>query len=77
MATVKCKFKKRGRPSHEWNDGEKDRIYCFGYIDLMTEDTLPECLSCPDHVSKAQEDLDRFLEGMNERGAKHSEGKAD
>lgn len=28
MATVKCAFGKRGRPSHEWNDGKKDRIYC-------------------------------------------------
>lgn len=60
MATVKCKLEKRGRPTHEWNDGEKDRIYCMGYIDLMTDDPLKECLSCPDHVSKAQEDMDRF-----------------
>lgn len=28
MATVKCVLGKRGRPSHEWNDGKKDRIYC-------------------------------------------------
>ena len=28
MATVKCARGKRGRPSHEWNDGKKDRIYC-------------------------------------------------
>lgn len=60
MATVKCKLKKRGRPSHEWNDGKKDRIYCLGYIDCMTDDTLPECLCCPDHVSKAQEDMEKF-----------------
>ncbi len=60
MATVKCKLKKSGQPTHEWNDGEKDRIYCMGYIDLMTDDPLEECLSCPDHVSKAQEDMDRF-----------------
>lgn len=24
MATVKCAHGKRGRPSHEWNDGETD-----------------------------------------------------
>lgn len=29
-------------------------------IDLMTDDPLKECLSCPDHVSKAQEDMERF-----------------
>lgn len=27
MATVKCALKKRGEPTHEWNDGIKDRIY--------------------------------------------------
>lgn len=26
MATVKCALGKRGLPSHEWNDGKKDRI---------------------------------------------------
>ena len=61
MATVRCKLKKRRIPSHEWNDGVKDRIYCLGYIDGMTDDPLKECLSCPDHVSHAQEDLDKFL----------------
>lgn len=60
MATVKCKLKKRGRASHEWNDGEKDRIYCLGYIDRMTDDPIPECLFCPDHVSKAEEDREKF-----------------
>lgn len=32
MATVKCALGKRGRPSHEWNDGKKDRIYCLGRV---------------------------------------------
>lgn len=44
MATVKCALGKRGRPSHEWNDGEKDRIYCLGWIAPMTDDPLPECM---------------------------------
>ena len=65
MASVKCALKekglRRGRPSHEWNDGEKDHIYCLGYIDPRTDCPLPECEACPDHVDKAQEDLDRFL----------------
>lgn len=60
MATVKCPLRHRGRATHEWNDGEKDRIYCMGWEDAQTEATLPECLSCPDHVSHAQEDLDAF-----------------
>lgn len=53
MATVKCALGKRGHPSHEWNDSKKDRIYCLGRVDLMTDDPLPECLSCPDFVDKA------------------------
>lgn len=35
MATVKCALGHRGYPSHEWNDGVKDRIYCLGRIDQM------------------------------------------
>lgn len=60
MATVKCKLRKMRLPSHEWFDGEKDRIYCRGYIDRMTDEPLEECLSCRDHVSHAQIDLDAF-----------------
>lgn len=62
MATVKCKLKKRGRPTREWNDGEKDRIYCMGWLDPITDYPLRECLDCPDHVDKAQEDLERFYQ---------------
>ena len=40
MSTVKCALGKRGRPSHEWNDGKKDRIYCLGRVDPMTDDPL-------------------------------------
>lgn len=60
MATVKCALGKRGRPSHEWNDGDKNRIYCLGWVDPMTDDPLPECLACPDFVDKAQDDLEAF-----------------
>ena len=60
MATVKCALGKRGRASHEWNDGKKDRIYCLGWVDPMTDYPLPECLACPDFVDKAQDDLEAF-----------------
>lgn len=60
MATVKCPLGKRGTPSHEWYDGEKSRIYCHGWIDSMTDAPLEACLNCPDHVSKAQDDLDKW-----------------
>ena len=60
MATVKCALGKRGRASHEWNDGEKDHIYCLGWVDPMTDAPLPECVACPDFVDKAQDDLEAF-----------------
>ena len=60
MATVKCPLGKRGYPSHEWNDGQKDRIYCLGWIDKMNDELLPECKRCPDHVGKAEDDRARF-----------------
>lgn len=60
----KCPLRKRGRPSHEWNDGEKDHIYCMGWIDLMTDELLEECQRCPDHVNKAQGDLDKWREAL-------------
>lgn len=60
MATVKCAFGKRGRQSHEWNDGDKDHIYCLGWVDRMTDDPLSECLACSDFVDKAQDDLESF-----------------
>ena len=28
--------------------------------DQMTDEFLPECLSCPDHVNKAQDDLEAW-----------------
>ena len=62
----KCARGKRGRPSHEWNDGEKDRIYCLGWVDPMTDAPLPECVACPDFVDKAQDDLEAFY-GREER----------
>lgn len=67
METVKCALGKRGRPSHEWNDGKKDHIYCLGRVDLMTDYPLPECLACPDFVDKAQDDLEEFY-GRAEHG---------
>ena len=60
MATVKCALGKRGYPTHEWNDGKKDHIYCLGRVDQMTDYPLPECLDCPDFVNKAQDDLEEF-----------------
>lgn len=43
-----------------WNDGKKDRIYCLGWVDPMTDAPLPECVACSDFVDKAQDDLEAF-----------------
>lgn len=48
----------RGRPSVEWYKDGKPQYYCYGYIELETDDVLPECKECRSHVDKAQGDLD-------------------
>ena len=60
MAKVKCAYGKRARATHEWNDGEKDRIYCCGRVDLMTDELLDVCRNCKDCVIYAQQDLDEW-----------------
>ncbi len=54
---------RRGRASVEWYKEGKAQYYCYGYIDSMTDTLLPECLECPDHVDKAQTDLDEYYKG--------------
>ena len=54
------KVAKRGKPSIEWYKGEKPQYYCYGYIDKMTDELLPECKECRSHVDKAQDDLDAW-----------------
>jgi len=60
MAKIKCPLKRRGRASHEWNDGIKDHIYCLGYMSKITDGLVPICRECPDNVNKAQGDLDKW-----------------
>lgn len=33
---------------------------CYGYIDKMTDELLPECQECSSHVYKAQDDFDEY-----------------
>ena len=54
------KVKRRGGPSIEWYKNGKPKYYCSGYVDLKTDDWLPECKACRSHVSKAQLDLDEW-----------------
>lgn len=64
--TMACKAKERGKVSRrgelsiEWYKDGKPQYYCFGYIEKMTDELLQECKECRSHVSKAQDDLDKF-----------------
>ena len=55
------KVSRRGEPSVEWYKDGKQQYYCYGYIDKMTDELLPECKVCRSHVSKAQDDLEAWL----------------
>ena len=59
-AKERGKASRRGEPSIEWYKDGKPQYYCYGYIDKMTDELLPECKECRSHVSKAQDDLDEY-----------------
>nr|DAY83256.1 MAG TPA: His-Me finger endonuclease beta4-alpha2 domain [Caudoviricetes sp.] len=51
---------RRGKPSIEWYKNGKPQYYCCGYIDARTDEALPECKECRQHVDKAQDDLEAW-----------------
>lgn len=58
----KCPLGKRGNPSREFiKDGEW-QIYCYGWIDKMTDEPLQECKKCLDFIGGEQ-----YLEDYEER----------
>lgn len=57
--------KKRGKASIEFYKDGKPQYYCYGYIDKETDELIDECRECPEHVYKAQEDLDGRKENNN------------
>ena len=59
-ANERGKVSRRGEPSIEWYKDGKPQYYCYGYIDRMTGELLPECKECRSHVYKAQDDLDKY-----------------
>ena len=44
----KCPLGKRGNPSREFIKDGKWQIYCYGWIDKMTDEPLQECQKCLD-----------------------------
>jgi len=55
----KCPYGKRGKASTEFYIDGKPQIYCMGWNSCMTDYPIEICEKCADHVSKAQEDLER------------------
>ena len=54
------KVSRRGEASIEWYKEGKPQYYCYGYIDKMTDELLPECKECLRHVYKAKDDLNEY-----------------
>lgn len=77
MSKMACKAKlsgkvsRRGQPSIEWYKDGKPQYYCYGYIDKMTDELLPECKECRSHVYEAQTDLDEYKRRAGEKEADH------
>ena len=54
----KCPLGDRGNPTTEFYKDGKPQIYCYGWIDSMTDEPLGECLNCKDFVYGAQIERD-------------------
>lgn len=63
----KCPLGKRGRPSTEFYIDGKPQIYCYGYVDAMNDELIPECENCADHVDKAADDHKKWKEKRDGR----------
>ena len=63
----------RGKPSIEWYKDGKPQYYCYGYIDKMTDELLPECQECSSHVYKAQDDFDEYRRRVGEEDKHENE----
>lgn len=61
MAKTKCAYGKRGKSSIEWYKADgTPQLYCWGWVDSMTDKTIEECRSCPEHIDNAQKDLEKY-----------------
>ena len=60
-AVKQCIVKYKGKPSLEYFYDCKPYYYCYGYIDMQTDELLDVCKKCRKNVIYAQEDLDKLL----------------
>jgi hypothetical protein len=63
MPNAKCKFKRKANQSVEWNDGKKDRIYCYGYNDERYDELFKECFECRNNIRFSDEDYEKWKAG--------------
>lgn len=56
---------RRGKPTTEFYIDGKPQIYCYGWMDMMTERPIEACANCKDYVDMAQIDLDKYLKEQN------------
>lgn len=54
------KVQRKGRASLEFYKDGKPQYYCYGYIDMMYDETLPECKECKKYIDRALEDFERM-----------------
>ncbi len=59
-AVASGKVKRKGRASLEFYKDGKPQYYCYGYIDSMYDEPLPECKECKKFVDHAIEDFERM-----------------
>lgn len=66
----KCPLGKgmRGNPTTEFYHDGKPQIYCYGRIDLRTDEYLEQCKLCKDFVDGVQfeEDFQNHLKSMED-----------
>ena len=59
--------KRKGRASIEFYLAGKPQYFCMGYMNPYYDDVCEECLRCPMHVRKANDELQRLRRrGANE-----------
>ena len=56
----------KGKSSVEFYKNGEPQRYCYGYIDKMTDELLPECEACNINVNKAQGDLEKEIDRILE-----------
>lgn len=62
-AKLRKDIKERGKPSIEFIFNNIPRYFCYGYIDLKTDDLIEECRECAEHVYKAEEVMQKLNRG--------------